>query len=105
MLLRAIGGSDGLYPELSTAATRWRPRALCCCVARRGEDTARGKSGGGSQTRRVGLPSKQEVAGLALHGGGRHCTAAAARGAEQTGRLEVEERTSFQFPKIPGTQL
>ena len=50
-----------------------------------------------------GSQREQEVAGLALHGG--DGGTAAARGAEQAGRLEVEDRTYLQFPKILGTQL
>ena len=67
--------------------------------------SARGSERWRGSARRVGLPSKKEVAGEAAQSGGWRCPAAAARGAEQAGRLEVEERTSLQFLKIPGTQL
>jgi len=73
-------------------------------VARQGKLQREAKSGGGGRARRVGRFCKQEVAGLALHGGGRHCTAAAA---SRAGKQAVGGRiwTNLQFPKILGTQM
>ena len=45
VLMRAKERASGLFPELCTAAARWRPAGARCCVVRRGEDTAQGKSG------------------------------------------------------------
>ena len=89
VLLRTRGESGGLYPELSTAVARWRPRALCCCVARRGGHSARDSSGWELRRRWPGdgLERWQQ---RRFAGGER----------EQRGRLEVEERTSLQFPKF-----
>jgi len=60
--MRAKERASGLFPELCMAAARWRPAGAQCCVARRGEDTARGKSGGEGSGATRGEAQKQEVA-------------------------------------------
>ena len=89
-MMRVKERASGLFPELCTAAARWRPAGARCCVARQGRHSARAKSGGGGWARHVGGQREQEVAGLALHGGDgaeqRRC------GAEQSGRLEEGEK-------------
>ena len=53
VLMRVKERASGLFPELCTAAARWQMVGARCFVARRGEDTTRGKSGGeGSGTTR-----------------------------------------------------
>jgi hypothetical protein len=42
----ARGESGGLYPMLSTAATRWRPAGGSGCVARQGRHSVKAKGGG-----------------------------------------------------------
>ena len=56
---------------LSTAAARWRPAGESGRVARQGKLQREAKRGAGGRARRVGWFCKQEVAGLALHGGDR----------------------------------
>ena len=87
--MRARGESGGLYPVLSTAAARWRPAGESGRVARQGKLQREAKSGGGGRARRVGRFCKQEVAGLALHGG--VGVEQRRRGAEPASRHEVEE--------------
>ena len=60
--------------------------------------------GGEGWERGVGASAKQEVAGLALHGGRQHCTAAAAgeAGKQAGGR---GKGTQLQFPKITGIEM
>ena len=89
VLLRTRGESGGLCLGRATATARWRPADARCCVARQGRHSAKAKSGGGGQARRVGRQREQEVAGLALHSG--DGAEQRRRGAEQVGRLEVEE--------------
>ena len=89
MLMRARNRSLGCCSEPSTAAARWRPAGESGCVARQGKLQREAKRGAGGRARRVGWFCKQEVAGLALHGG--VGAAQRRRGAEQAGRLEVEE--------------
>jgi hypothetical protein len=60
--------------------------------------------GGEGWERRVGASAKQEVAGLALHGGRQHCTVAAAGEAGKQARGRGKG-TQTEFPKISGTQL
>ena len=67
--LRARDWALGLCPELSTAASRWRPRAVLGAWQGEESASARATSGGGGAAGRVGRFCKQEVAGLALHGG------------------------------------
>ena len=62
-MMRAKERASGLFPELCTAAARWRPAGARCCVARRGEDTTRGKSGSEGLGATCGEAQKQEVAG------------------------------------------
>ena len=79
----------GCCNEPSTEAVRWRPAVVCCCVARRGGHSARDRSGWELRRRWPGddLERWQQ---RRFAGGER----------EQRGRLEVEERTSLQFPKF-----
>ena len=90
VLMRARGESGELYPELSTAASRWRPRAVLGAWQGEESASARATGGGGGAARRVGRFCKQEVAGLALHGG--IGAAQRRRQEKQRGRLEVEEK-------------
>ena len=74
------------------------------CVARRGEDTARGKSGGEGSGATRGEAQKQEVALETALSGGRRC------GAPVIGETDRQAGggrrwTNLQFQKIPGTQL
>ena len=75
-------------------------------VAWQGEKraSARGRSGGEVQ-RDAWMPAQAGGGRGGGPEGGRRCPAAVTEEAEQAGRLEVEERTSLQFPKITGTQL
>ena len=93
VLLRARGESGGLCLGRATAMARWRPAGARCCVARQGRHSAKAKSGGGGRAQRVGRFCKQEVAGLALHGG--VGAAQRRRQEKQRGRLEVEEKDQF----------
>ena len=65
VLLRTRGESGKLYPELSTAVSRWRPAGGFVRVARRGERQreAKGRWRRSGATR--GCQRKQEVAGEA----------------------------------------
>ena len=46
VLVRAKDRALGCCSKPSTAAARWRPAVVCCCVARRGGHNARDRSGG-----------------------------------------------------------
>ena len=102
MLLRARVGGLGLCSELATAAARWRPA---------GALLLRGKAGGVQRAeyraveaweRRVGASTKQEVAGLALHGD--VCAEQRRRGAEQASRQEEREKGPIcNFQKFQGS--
>ena len=87
VLMRARVVSGGLCSELATAAREVAAvRASLGAWHGRGGSSAWARSGGGGRERRVGASAKQEVAGLALHGDGRRCTAAARnRAGEQAG--------------------
>ena len=63
MLVCALGEGGGLCSERSTAALRWRPRAVLGGVARQGRLQREATGGGGGAARRVGASAKQEVAG------------------------------------------
>ena len=71
--MRARDIGPGCCAARATAAARWRPAGGSGRVARRGEGTARGKSGGGSLGATRGCQRKQEVAGEAAQSGGRRC--------------------------------
>ena len=86
MQLGARGENGGLCLVRATATARWRPAGGSGRVARQGKLQREAKSGGGGRARCVGRFCKQEVAGLALHGG--VGAAQQRRGAEQAGRLE-----------------
>ena len=75
MLMHARGESGELYPELSTAAPRWRPRAVL--AAWQGEESASARAtGGGGLGAMRGSQRKQEVAGKAAQRGGQCCPVA-----------------------------
>ena len=76
MLMRAKGESGELYPELSTAASRWRPRAVLGMWQGEESVSARATGGGGGAARRVGgsaskrWPGWPSTAASALNSGG-----------------------------------
>jgi len=104
VLVRATGESGRLYPVLSTAAARWRPAGGSGRVARRGEGTARGKSGGGSLGATRGAASRQEVAPWPFHSGGGSAAVCRRRGVEEAGRQAGGRGiwTDLQFQKFQG---
>ena len=101
VLKRARGRALGFFPALATAAVRWRPAGARCCMARRGEDTARGKSGGEGSGATRGRPQQAGGGSGSSFGGGWRVSALALRGTERQaggGR----QRTSLQFQKFQG---
>ena len=103
-LVRALGEGGGLCSERSTAALRWRPRAVLGGVARQGRLQREARSGGEGWERRVGVSAKQRWPA----GSPRRASGAAqwrrqpALKTEQAAKLEKKMRTNLQFPKFQG---
>ena len=91
VLKRARGRALGFFPALATAAVRWRPAGARCCMARRGEDMARGKSGGEGSGATRGEAQKQEVALEMAQSGGGSAALPADRGNMEAGRRKKKE--------------
>jgi len=95
-------GVLGCCSEPSTAAARWPPAGALLLRGKARRAPARGIEGGGGLGATRGSQRKQEVAGLALHGG--VGAEQRRRGAEQASRQEVEEKGPVcNFQKFQGS--